>query len=175
MKLKKGSKEAKAFMAKIRAKKGTAKKVGAYKKPKLFKPTAKQTQAAVKRLVKQSVKKPTTTKKVGSNLKFTPKENRLGASEKDYKTKSKNDLHKDNKSHNVNIKVVSGFNKIGSLNLDIVSKELNKLDTDIKELGYFIRAEKTIKEKNRLKEIRAVKTNQFKALKAYLNSIAKFK
>jgi hypothetical protein len=89
MKLKKGSKEAKAFMAKIRAKKGTAKKV-----------------------VKQSIKKPTTTKKVGSNLKFTPKENRLGATEKDYKTRSKSDLHKDNKSHNVNIKVVSGIGTV---------------------------------------------------------------
>jgi hypothetical protein len=46
MKLKKGSAAAKAFMAKIRAKKGTTKKVGAYKKPK----------------------KLTTIKKIGSNL-----------------------------------------------------------------------------------------------------------
>jgi hypothetical protein len=46
MKLKKGSAAAKAFMAKIRAKKGTTKKVGAYKK----------------------TKKLTTSKKIGSNL-----------------------------------------------------------------------------------------------------------
>jgi len=61
MKLKKGSKAAKDFMAKIRAKKGKskpkAKKVGAYKKPTLFKPTKKQTAAAVKRLVKQAAVK----------------------------------------------------------------------------------------------------------------------
>jgi hypothetical protein len=59
MKLKKGSAAAKAFMAKIRAKKGTTKKVGAYKKPKLFKPTEKQKAAAAKRLVKQSMPKST--------------------------------------------------------------------------------------------------------------------
>ena len=79
MKLKKGSKEAKAFMAKIRAKRGTTKKI--------------------------------TAKKVGSTLKFSPKETRLGATEKDLKTRSKS-YHKDTKSHNVNIKVVSGIGGI---------------------------------------------------------------
>lgn len=57
MKLKKGSLEAKKFMAKIRAKKGKPKKVNGvkYKKPKLFKPTKKETTKAVKRLVKESL------------------------------------------------------------------------------------------------------------------------
>ena len=57
MKLKKGSLEAKKFMAKIRAKKGASKKVSGvkYKKPKLFKPTKKETTKAVKRLVKESL------------------------------------------------------------------------------------------------------------------------
>jgi hypothetical protein len=45
----------KMVRAKAAAKKAAAKKVGAYKKPKLFKPTKKQTAAAAKRLVKQSV------------------------------------------------------------------------------------------------------------------------
>ena len=45
----------KMVRAKAAAKKKAATKVGAYKKPKLFKPTKKQTEAAVKRLVKQSV------------------------------------------------------------------------------------------------------------------------
>lgn len=52
MKLKKGSAAAKAFMAKIRAKKETVKKLGAYKKPTIFKPTL-----AAKKLVKQSLTK----------------------------------------------------------------------------------------------------------------------
>lgn len=85
MKLKKGSAEAKKFMASIRAKKKGAKKATAkklsgtkkiagvkYPKPKLFKPTKKETSAAAKRLAKQS-------------------------------------LHKDTKSHNVKISVVSGL------------------------------------------------------------------
>lgn len=57
MKLKKGSLEAKKFMAKIRAKKSKPKKVSGvkYKKPKLFKPTKKETTKAVKRLVKESL------------------------------------------------------------------------------------------------------------------------
>jgi len=73
MKLKKGSKAAKDFMAKIRAKKGKskpkAKKVGAYKKPTLFKPTKKQTAAAVKRLVKQAATKKDVNISVVSGIK----------------------------------------------------------------------------------------------------------
>jgi len=67
---------ARAAAKKKAAPKKVAKKIGAYKKPKLFKPTKVQTAAAAKRLVKQAVKKPST--------------------------------HKDTKSHNVNIRVVSG-------------------------------------------------------------------
>jgi hypothetical protein len=70
----------------------TAKKVGAYKKPVLFKPTKKQTAAAAQRLVKET-------------------------------------MHKDTKSHNVNIKVVSGVN--GS---EYFAKQLNSLLADKKKL-----------------------------------------
>jgi hypothetical protein len=45
---------------------------------------------------------------IGSTLKLTPKETRLGATDKDLQSKS---IHKDTKSHNVNIRVVSGVNK----------------------------------------------------------------
>jgi len=73
MKLKKGSKAAKDFMAKIRVKKGKskpkAKKIGAYKKPTLFKPTKKQTAAAVKRLVKQAATKKDVNISVVSGIK----------------------------------------------------------------------------------------------------------
>jgi hypothetical protein len=177
MKLKKGSAAAKAYMAKIRAKRGTkkvgAKKISGYKKPKLFKPSKKEIDAAAKRLVKQSIKK-VEPKKVGSTLKLNPKEKHLGAVNKDLNTRAKS-YHKDTKSHNVNIRVVNGINKIGQINLNLVADELFKLETDIQELTYFIKVEKNTKEKNRLKEIKSVKNNQFKALKLYLNTIAKFR
>lgn len=68
MKFKKGTKEAKAFMEKLRASKGKSKKKlsgvkkntsvlsGTYKKPKLFKPTKKETTKAVNRLVAENLK-----------------------------------------------------------------------------------------------------------------------
>jgi len=137
MRFKKGSKEAKAFMAKLRAAKGSAKKVGVINKLQL-----KQNEQAVliesdptknydvyalyvngeydKKIksAKGGFKK-ATTKKVGSTLKLTPKETRLGATDKDFKKQSKS-YHKDTKSHNVNIRVVSGIN--GIIINDIKSK-----------------------------------------------------
>jgi len=152
MKLKKGSKEAKAFMAKIRAKRGTtkkvtAKKLGATKKDIITYKVVQNKNFGDYRVQKyinnifdneidknltkaqaEKIKKRfTTPKKVGSTLKLTPKENRLGATEKDYKTRSKSDSHKDTKSHNVNIRVVSG---IGSL--DFLHKEIMNTDMLIK-------------------------------------------
>jgi DNA repair protein RadC len=63
------------FVKMVRAKaaaKKAALKVGAYKKPKLFKPTKKQTAAAAKRLVKQSVAvKKVSEKKIGGWYKGT--------------------------------------------------------------------------------------------------------
>jgi hypothetical protein len=105
MKLKKGSKEAKAFMAKIRAKRGTTKKVTARKKV--------------------VAKKKVAPKKVGSTLKFSPKETRLGATEKDLKTRSKS-YHKDTKSHNVKISVMSGINGIIISDIKYKYDSLNK-------------------------------------------------
>ena len=146
MKLKKGSAAAKAFMAKIRAKKS---KVG------IKKPASKLSgyKKGSTRFIEKGEKPFKTKKTVQVSRRIT--------------TEPKGTFKK--------FTVVNGLNKIGSINLNIVGEELTKLDNDIKELGYFIRAEKTIKEKNKLKEIKAVKTNQFKALKNYLNSIAKFR
>jgi hypothetical protein len=158
---KKGSKAAKDYMASIRklkgkpkAKKTTAKKVGAIKiveknETKLTRPTKVYQQTRTKSGTFKSLKRIAGTTK-----------------------------HKDTKSHNVNIKVVSGIKsseKIGSLPLHIVSNELTKLDIEIKELKSFIRAEKTIREKNNLRKILFIKNDQFKKLKAYLNTIARFK
>jgi len=67
---------------------------------------------------------------------------------------------------------VSGVNAI-SFN-DIIN-EMSKLEKDILELGSFIRAEKNATERNNLKSIRKIKQDQFKALKGYLNTRAKFK
>jgi hypothetical protein len=82
--------------------------------------------------------------------------------------------HKDTASHNVKISVMSGT-KLGAIDLNIVGKELLQLNKDITELGYFIKNEKLIKEKNRLKEIQTIKKQQYKTLRLYLNSIAAFR
>jgi len=57
--------------------------------------------------------------KVGSTLKLKANEKRLGATPKDAKTKSKN-YHKDTKSHNVNIRVMSGIGSIDYLHKEIL-------------------------------------------------------
>jgi len=109
MKLKKGSKEAKAFMAKLRAAKGKPKKkVSGWNKGGTF-------------IIESNEKKPANAKKVikverrkvvkaGTFKNFT----RVGATQ-----------HKDTKSHNVNIRVLSGYKqtpevilgKVGGLTL----------------------------------------------------------
>jgi hypothetical protein len=97
MKLKKGSAAAKAYMAKIRAKRKKVKK-SAIAKPK----------RAAKKAVKAARKK--AAKKVTS-------------------------MHKDTKSHNVRISVVSGVNpyllKIQS-GISQIEKELKEINTDLK-------------------------------------------
>jgi len=131
MKLKKGSKEAKAFMAKIRAMKGTTKKVGNVKKMPVFNPYLPdddysiRIKKAVKKLNKKTAIKKVTPKKVGSTLKFSPKETRLGATDKDLKTRSKS-YHKDTKSHNVKISVMSGINGIIISDIKYKYDSLNK-------------------------------------------------
>jgi hypothetical protein len=67
------------------------------------------------------------------------------------------------------------FAKIGGIELNVIGLELQNLERDINELNSFIRAEKSILEKNRLKEILQAKKSQYKALAAYLNTIARFK
>lgn len=217
MKLKKGSKEAKAYMAKLRAKR----KVGAVAKTKSGKPAKRLTKAqrdynkdvaaykyyvvnngkveagfefksdakdmatdfypvakvlTAQQLKKAGIKNPSSEWKytIGSNLKINRKEQRLGATEKDVKPTA-NGYHKDTKSHNVNIRVVSGISKIGAIDLNTVGKELLSLEKEINELSDFIRRTKSATERKRFKEILSVKRNQFKALKVYLNTIARFK
>jgi hypothetical protein len=136
----------KMVRAKAAAKKAAAKKIGAYKKPKLFKPTKKQTAAAAKRLVKQSV----AAKKVAGLDKVVRK----------------------GKKTSVYYSRVSGVNGIS---FNDIGTEMLQLEKDILELGSFIRAEKNATERNNLKSIRKIKQDQFKALKGYLNTRAKFK
>lgn len=67
---------------------------------------------------------------------------------------------------------VSGVNGIS---FNDIGTEMLQLEKDILELGSFIRAEKNATERNNLKSIRKIKQDQFKALKGYLNTRAKFK
>lgn len=66
---------------------------------------------------------------------------------------------------------------IGSIDLNTVGKELEKLQNDILELGYLSRQKKsfTLKEISTMKKLLIIKKEQFKNLKLYLNSIAKFR
>ena len=124
MRFKKGSKEAKAFMAKLRAKRATKSKI----KPK---PSRIDDLLLLDEIKGRQ-------KKIGSTLKLTPKETRLGATKKDFKPKSKS-YHKDTKSHNVNIRVVSGINgiiindiKVKYDSLTKWNKVLESLNTELK-------------------------------------------
>lgn len=124
MKLKKGSPAAKAYMAKIRGMKKTAKPV---------------------------------KKTVGS----TKKTSRPAAG-----------THKDTRSHNVNIRVVSGTEII---TLNQIGAQLNSYEFDIVQMQGEKRAAKLATEKKRLADMIATRKMQFKALKAYLNTRARFK
>ena len=197
MKLKKGSAAAKAYMAKIRAKKGTPKKVArkenipdrGYKKITLDILPIKHIGAAKKAVYIEfmnSSKGFKTDRKYFSSynealkfmnsnfekvnpdmIKYVNATKKVGAVKKPMQTR-----HKDTKSHNVNIKVVSG---IGSIDLNIVAKELMKLTDEINNLKIQIRATKLVRDKNELRELIKIKNSQFKSLKLYLNSIAKFR
>ena len=171
MKLKKGSAAAKAYMAKIRAKRNT-KKVGEVATTKTGKPAKRLTKAqkeynkdvdaykyfvvvngkiesgfeyksdaldlanefepkAVVLSKKQLSSYPElkdfisrnkytlgATEKVGSTLKLKANEKRLGATPKDIKG---NGYHKDTKSHNVRISVMSGLGSIDYLHKEILA------------------------------------------------------
>jgi len=119
MKLKKGSKEAKAFMAKLRAAKGKPKKkvAGWNKGGTYIIESGEGKPAKAKKVLKVTRRK---VVKAGTFKNFT----RVGATQ-----------HKDTKSHNVNIRVLSGFSrKIAGLfdtsvinDIDELKKEYFKL------------------------------------------------
>lgn len=95
MRLKKGSKEAKAFMAKLRAAKNKPKKkvAGWHKGGTFMIEQGEAKPAKANKVVKVTRRK---VVKAGTFKNFT----RVGATQ-----------HKDTKSHNVNIRVLSGFSK----------------------------------------------------------------
>jgi len=118
MKLKKGSKEAKAFMAKIRAAKGKPKKkVNGWNKGGTF-------------IIESNEKKPVNAKKV---IKVTRRKVVKAGTFKNFTRVGY--THKDTKSHNVNIRVLSGLSrKIAGLfdiktitDLDSLKQEYRKL------------------------------------------------
>ena len=159
----------KANVARFKAVQAEAKKLKAKNKNLTHIQAVKQAWAIM--LHKKPAAKKKAAKKVGAVKKKT-------APKKKATTKKSNvrnyGSHKDTASHNVKISVMSGT-KLGAIDLNIVGKELLQLNKDITELGYFIKNEKLIKEKNRLKEIQTIKKQQYKTLRLYLNSIAAFR
>jgi hypothetical protein len=159
----------KANVARFKAVQAEAKKLKAKNKNLTHIQAVKQAWAIM--LHKKPAAKKKAAKKVGAVKK-------KAAPKKKATTKKSNvrnyGSHKDTASHNVKISVMSGT-KLGAIDLNIVGKELLQLNKDITELGYFIKNEKLIKEKNRLKEIQTIKKQQYKTLRLYLNSIAAFR
>lgn len=133
MKLKKGSKEAKAFMAKLRAARGKKKKVG-----------------AIKIVEKGETKatKPKATYQTKRTKKGTFKGlRRIGATK----------THKDTKSHNVNIRMVSGIGAIKSdLNRKLTSAQNNlaELVGKLAATKEMVRLTKSATAKNQLPVLR---------------------
>ena len=159
----------KANVARFKAVQAEAKKLKAKNKNLTHIQAVKQAWAIM--LHKKPAAKKKAAKKVGAVKK-------KAAPKKKATTKKSNvrnyGSHKDTASHNVKISVMSGT-KLGAIDLNIVGKELLQLNKDITDLGYFIKNEKLIKEKNRLKEIQTIKKQQYKTLRLYLNSIAAFR
>jgi len=83
----------------------------------------------------------------------------------------KSATHKDTKSHNVNIRVVSG---IGSINLNEIGSELLNLEFKINKLKAEKKAARLVSDKKMIQSKITILTNQFKALKLYLNTRAKY-
>lgn len=95
------------------------KKVGAVKK-KAVKKAAPKKKAAVKKAApkNKAAAKKTTVKKVTSITKVSGIKKRT--------TKKVSSSHKDTKSHNVNIRVVSGIGKVAKLTLEELNKAISK-------------------------------------------------
>jgi hypothetical protein len=79
--------------------------------------------------------------------------------------------HTDKGSHNVKIKVVSG---IGAIDLNQIGNELLSLEMKIKKLEANLKATKKLTEKKEIRTHISVLKKQFKALKLYLNTRARF-
>lgn len=77
--------------------------------------------------------------------------------------------HKDTKSHNVNIRVMSG------INLNEIGEELFSLEMKIKKYQLALKEAKKVSEKKEIRYQISVFNKQFKALKLYLNTRAKFR
>ena len=137
---KKGSPEAKAFMAKLRKMKGkktTSKKVGSTKIPKKIKTHGK---THYNLLHPDIIKKPFTKEEIEDILTGKKKlSKRIGATKKSIPKKRVSSMHKDTKSHNVNIRVVSGVRKSGYVGRLIIKKytlsELKKMNPIYFEKG----------------------------------------
>jgi len=111
-------------------------------------------------------------KKIGSKLKLHKKETRLGATPKDFKTRSKT-YHKDTKSHNVNIRVMSGINNTSINEVKRITETLEKWNKVLSNLEIEKKHTKELWKKKVINtDILRVK-NVIKDLKKNLSNIKK--
>ena len=166
---KKGSPEAKAFMAKIRAAKGKNKpatKVG-YKSDRLK--ILKVSSKLIKKYIDQGYNRKEAIEMANNEASYTMQSGKnisgaKTATKKPVATKKPSSTHKDTKSHNVNIRVVSGVD--GS---EYFAKQLNSLLADKKKLETDLNIYKQrVKEKVPFSPFNAL---HFKRLPAMIKSI----
>lgn len=148
MKLKKGSAAAKAYMAKIRGMKGKkkpTKKVAGYVKT-IRKGSA--TNVLYSNSTKKAVRK-----------SDKPKQGTLFGANKDRRINGVN---------------VHGFSGSDIISMDQIGKQLWQYERDLMQLAANKKNAKGANEKKQIADIQRAKNAQFKALKAYLNTRAKF-
>lgn len=151
MKLKKGSKEAKEYMASIRGMKKSAPKKKAVKKAAPKKAVSvKQTGTSnKKRDLERAAKPPGLRKSKSGTIYYERRQNRSDRP--------------------------GTLLGIGAISLNAIGAELYEMESKINMLKYRKKEARTLTEKKELQTRISELNAQFKALRAYLNSRAKFK
>ena len=156
MKLKKGSKKAKEYMASIRGMKKSAPKKKAVKK------------AAPK---KAAPKKAVLVKQTGTSNKKRDLE-RAARPTGRRKSKSGNIYYERRRNRSDRPGTLLG---IGAISLNDIGAELYEMESKINMLKFKKKEARTLTEKKKLQTRINILNTQFKALRVYLNSRAKFK
>lgn len=164
VKFKKGSKEAKAHMAKIRAMRGSG--AGKHTDTKSHNVNIK---------VVSGTKKKSATRQTGTSVKSKDKlRSALPPGKRTTgKGKAKHTYTERRANRSDKPGSLTGINK-GDISLNDIGAELYNLDIKIISLKNKKKQSKTISEKKKIQEQITVYNNQFKTLRAYLNTRAKF-